>query len=86
METPPSDAPLTPEQALELAVRLHQAGRLTEAEHLYRDLLQHNPRHLEALHLLGVLHYLKGNLEEGHQLMRRALEVNPAFAEIGGGM
>lgn len=81
MDPASPDTPLTPEQALELAVRLHQGGRLQEAEQIYRELLRKNPRHLEALHLLGLLMYLRGRLEEGHDFMRRALEVNPRFAE-----
>jgi len=41
-------------QALELALGHHQAGRLGEAESLYRQVLAVEPRHPDALHLLGV--------------------------------
>ena len=42
------------------ALALHQAGRLTEAEPLYRKVLQAQPRHFDSLHLLGVIHYQRG--------------------------
>ncbi len=81
MEKPPEEHTLTSEQALELALRLHQGGQYKEAESLYRGLLQNNPNQLEALHLLGVLLYLQGKNDEGNDLMRRALEIAPDFAE-----
>ena len=37
------------------AVRHHQAGRLIDAEQLYRQILAINPRHADSLHLLGRL-------------------------------
>ncbi|MCA9484760.1 MAG: tetratricopeptide repeat protein [Nitrospina sp.] len=81
MDHTPEEHALTPDDALDLALRLHQGGQYKEAEQLYRGLLQHNPNRLEALHLLGVLLYLQGKNEEGNDLMRRALEVAPDFAE-----
>lgn len=36
-------------------VRLHGAGRLPEAEQVYRQVLSEDPRHADALHMLGVL-------------------------------
>jgi Ni,Fe-hydrogenase III small subunit len=32
----------------------HRAGRLTEAERIYRQILTMNPRHADSLHLLGM--------------------------------
>ena len=36
------------------AVRLHQEGRVVEAELAYRQVLREQPDHAGALHLLGV--------------------------------
>ncbi len=77
----PEEPALTSEQAFELALRLHQGGQYKEAESLYRGLIQHNPQHIEALHLLGVLQYLLGKNDEGNLLMEQALLVKPDFAE-----
>ncbi len=40
---------------LETAMRLHQTGELAQAEQLYAQILQSEPRHADALYLLGTL-------------------------------
>jgi protein O-GlcNAc transferase len=65
-----------------LAMRHHQAGNLGEAERLYRLILQDDPRHGDALHLLGVLHHQSGRNEAAVELIRQAITQNarvPAF-------
>ncbi|MEX0728417.1 MAG: tetratricopeptide repeat protein [Planctomycetaceae bacterium] len=47
----------TTAQLFRQAVQAHQAGRLDEAEILYRNILQTDPRHHGAWHLLGVAAY-----------------------------
>src|SRR5215471_348854 len=59
------------------AVALHQAGRLTEAEPLYRKVLQAQPRHFDSLNLLGVLHYQRGQYSQAVPLIEAALKVMP---------
>jgi Tfp pilus assembly protein PilF len=46
---------LTVEQAFELATQHQQNNNLPKAEQLIRQLLQHQPRHALALHLLGII-------------------------------
>ena len=46
---------LTIEQALQRAVEAHKAGKLQDAEVLYRAILQAQPKHPDANHNLGVL-------------------------------
>ncbi|WP_353571152.1 tetratricopeptide repeat protein [Candidatus Albibeggiatoa sp. nov. BB20] len=41
-------------QALHTAQQLHQQGRLKEACDLYQKIIQSQPRHAEAIHLMGV--------------------------------
>ena len=62
------------------AVALHQAGRLAEAEPLYRLVLQAQPRHFDSLHLLGVIHYQHGAYQEAARQIEAALKINPAAA------
>ena len=47
--------PLGSEQAMQMALGHHQAGRAGQAEAIYRQILAQQPNHARALHLLGVL-------------------------------
>jgi len=51
----------------------HQAGRLDRAEALYRKVLERDPDHAEALHLLGVVVHQRGNVAAAIALIGRAL-------------
>jgi predicted O-linked N-acetylglucosamine transferase (SPINDLY family) len=62
------------------AVALHQAGRLAEAEPLYRRVLAAHPGHFDSLHLLGVIHYQRGECEAAIRQIDAALAVNPDVA------
>ena len=66
------------EQLLKAAFQLHQQGNLSEASRLYGELLRVQPRHFDALFLLGFTHLQRGEFEEAQRLMGRALEVNPS--------
>ena len=63
------------------AFRLHQAGRLAEAEQLYRQALARDPRHADSLHLLGVLAYQAGRHADAVALIGQAIRLkdNVAF-------
>jgi len=58
----------------------HQAGRLPEAEALYRQILQGQPNHPDALHLLGVLVHQAGKHEMAVEYISRAIALQPAAA------
>jgi len=65
------------------AVRHHQAGRLREAETLYRCILADTPGEFHVLHLLGVLAHQTGRAQEAVELIRQALTLSgpdPVFA------
>jgi predicted O-linked N-acetylglucosamine transferase (SPINDLY family) len=59
------------------AVGCHQAGRLAEAERLYRQVLDAHPDQFDALHLLGLVHYQRGNCAEAVRLIDRAIAAKP---------
>ncbi len=59
--------------ALRHATASHQAGRLDEAERLYREVLRADPDQADALQLLGVLTAQRGNPLEAAQLIDRAI-------------
>ena len=65
---------------LALAIRHLQAGNLSEAERLYRWILQRSPQHADALNLLGVTAVQQGKPDEAIAHIGRALRINPANA------
>ncbi len=68
--------------SLASAVAHHQAGRLAEAEALYRQILTTVPDHPDALHLLGVLAHQTGHAEAAVELIRRAIAMGNRVPEI----
>jgi tetratricopeptide (TPR) repeat protein len=68
---------LTIEQALQKAVEAHKAGKLQDAESLYRAILQAQPNHPDANHNLGVLAVSLNKTEAALPLFKIALEANP---------
>jgi len=58
----------------------HQAGRLPEAEALYRQILQGQPNHPDALHLLGVMAHQAGKHEMAVEYIVRAIALQPTAA------
>jgi len=59
---------------------LHQLGRLAEAGGCYEAVLQRDPGHAEAWHLAGVISFQTGRVEQGVELVRRAIALNPNAA------
>ena len=68
---------LTIEQALQRAVEAHKAGKLQDAEALYRAILQTQPKHPDANHNLGVMAVFLNKTEASLPLFKIALEANP---------
>lgn len=66
--------------ALSLAVQLHQAGRLDEADAVYQRILEAEPEQPDALHFRGVLHHQMGRSEEAIALIERAVALVPDHA------
>jgi protein O-GlcNAc transferase len=64
-------------QLLGRAVELHRAGNLTAAQVLYAQILHYDPRHFDALHLLGVLRHQQGRNDEALLLIEDASRINP---------
>jgi tetratricopeptide (TPR) repeat protein len=62
------------------AVTGHRSGRLGDAERGYRAVLQRAPDHPDALHLLGLLVYQRGDAAAALALLDRALDRRPDFA------
>ncbi len=65
---------------LQIALQHHQHGRLEEAARLYQAILADQPRHVEALHLLGVVAHQKGDHARAVLLIGRAVAGDPKNA------
>ena len=74
-------AEMTIQQALEMAAAHHRAARLGEAEAIYRQVLAVDPNQGDALHLLGLVAYRRGEIDLALQLVGRAIAVNPQSAD-----
>jgi predicted O-linked N-acetylglucosamine transferase (SPINDLY family) len=74
-------AQLTIQQAFDLALQHHQAGRLREAEQIYRKILANQPNNADAMHLLGVLANQMGRPDAAIELIRRTIALHPQFAD-----
>lgn len=61
------------DRLLALAIDQHRAGRLAEAEHSYRQILQRDPGNADSLHLLGIIAHQRGEHEQAVDLIGRAI-------------
>ena len=68
-------------EAINKARALHRAGKLTEAESLYREVLETNADNFDALHLLGILKTQQGKHGEALALVTEALRRDPGSAK-----
>lgn len=67
---------LSLEQAMTLASQLQAQGRLPESEALLRQILQAQPNHAHALHLLGVIAHQASKPELAMELIEKAIQLN----------
>jgi len=65
---------------LEIALEHHRAGRLDEAEAIYRQILSAEPRHADCIHLLGMIQHERGRNDAAVRLIRLAIAMRPAEA------
>jgi protein O-GlcNAc transferase len=67
-------------QLFEQGVAAHQAGRLDQAEKLYREILRADAASFPALHMLGFLKAQQGRFDEAIPFLNKAVKRNPADA------
>ncbi len=69
------------DQTLREALQAQQQNRLAEAEAGYRAVLALKPTHFDALHLLSVVCYSRGQHAEALHLIAAALKTRPEFPD-----
>ena len=82
--SPPAQLPQVPKPVIQAllgnGLRLHQAGRLAEAERIYRQLLSMDARQADGLHLLGMIEYQSGRRDAAVELIRKAIAIDKTQA------
>jgi tetratricopeptide (TPR) repeat protein len=76
----PNQRTMTTQQALDWGLQHHQAGRLSQAEAIYRRILAEQPDNSDALNLLGVIESQFGRNGIAAESISRAIIINPAVA------
>jgi tetratricopeptide (TPR) repeat protein len=65
-----------PAELLQAGFRHQRAGRLTEAEACYRQILAAHREHSDSIHLLGLIAHQRGRSDEAVELIRQAIRHN----------
>jgi predicted O-linked N-acetylglucosamine transferase (SPINDLY family) len=69
------------DKAFDAAIQKNRAGRLRDAENLCRHVLEQQPQHSGALHLLGVVAGRMARHKEAVELISLAVALNPSSAD-----
>jgi len=64
------------------ALGLFNLGQLDTVELLCRKIIEFEPHHPDALHVLGVVALRKGRAQSGAELIRKSLDANPAQPHV----
>src|SRR4051794_11168531 len=74
-------APL-PGDPVQAALEHHRAGRVEQAEALYRQALAHNPNDIRALHMLGTALVQRRQPALAVEPLRRAAQIAPMSPDV----
>jgi tetratricopeptide (TPR) repeat protein/2-polyprenyl-3-methyl-5-hydroxy-6-metoxy-1,4-benzoquinol methylase len=64
-----------------LALREHRAGRISDAERLYRQILAHDQNHIHSLYNLGLIYLQSGQPQPAVDLISRAVKLRGHMPE-----
>ncbi len=68
---------LTVEEALRLAIRAHRAGHLSEAEPVYKRILEAAPDYVDAIHFYGLMLHHRDASDEALAMLERSIALDP---------
>jgi protein O-GlcNAc transferase len=69
-------------QAMALAAQNYQAGNVPAAEQICRQILEADPRHADALHLLGIIAYGAAQYDRAGEYIAAALQISEGDARF----
>src|SRR5258708_1877564 len=72
----------SPEDAIKIAIGMHQSGDVDRAAAIYEKVLAVLPNQVDALHFLGVAEHQRGRAEHALTLMERAAELAPDHPDV----
>ena len=67
---------LTLSEAVQLGIKYHEAGNLQQAESIYHQVLQVEPKNSAVLHLLGVIAAQRKDFVQAIELIKKAISFN----------
>src|SRR3989338_7707021 len=65
------------QESLQMGMAHHQAGHLSQADAIYRQILREKPNHPDALYLSGLIAHNAGQHEIAVELISKAISINP---------
>lgn len=71
--------PISVKEQINMALQLHKAGNLVEAEKLYLEILNQFPNDGNVLNLLGFLKVENGSFDESITYLEKAVSIYPGF-------
>lgn len=78
---PRRQATISLHRLFEFGNRLHKAGRLTDAETIFRKILDHRPDHPMALLSLGILAHQSNRHDAAINLIERVIDLAPHYPQ-----
>jgi protein O-GlcNAc transferase len=69
------------DNALQSAFKYYQAGKLKEAEEIYKKILKKQPKNVGALHFLGIIYFQFGNYDLAIYYIKTELQFAPKDAD-----
>ncbi len=73
-QSPRSSSTVLARQLFEEAINHHRAGRLSQAESCYQQILTQDPAHAEARHLLGLVAYQQARYDQVLDCITKAIQ------------
>jgi len=72
---------MTPDQKIRQSYAAFQGGRLAEAEHGAHEVLRQSPKHVNAIALLGLISFQRGQFEQALIFQQRVIDHDPRAPE-----